>query len=108
MLLPRERVRWSEVDDDRASVTLTIDGVEESFVVTVDGEGRITELTMERWGTQGVERAQRIPYGFRVLAEREFGGVTIASSLEGGWWYGTDRYDPERASRFAVESAAFA
>lgn len=108
MLLPQTGVTWSAIDDDRAQVTQSIDGIEESMVVAVDVEGRITELTMERWGTQGVEQAQRIPYGFRILAEREFDGCTIASSLEGGWWYGTDRYDAERASRFTVELAAFA
>jgi hypothetical protein len=107
-LLPRPGVVWASVDEDRARVTQTIDGVDETFVVAVDGEGRMTELTMERWGDQGVDAPQRIPYGFRVLAEREFDGVTIASDLEGGWWYGTDRYDPDRASRFTVESAEFA
>jgi hypothetical protein len=55
-----------------------------------------------------VDRPQRVPYGFRVLAERTFGGFTIASQVKGGWWYGTDRYRSDQASMFTVTGAACA
>jgi hypothetical protein len=105
MLLPAAGARWVEVDEDRARVVLDIDGHSESMLLTVDGDGRITELHMERHGDVGVSGFQRIPYGFRVLEERTFGGYTLASRLEGGWWFGTDRFDPEHASRFTLEHA---
>jgi len=108
MLLPQDGVTWTPVGDDRARVEFSIDGHLESMVTTVDPEGRLLEIRMERWGSAGVERPQRIPYGFRVLAERAFGDYTIASELEGGWHYGTDAFRSETASRFTVLDAVFA
>lgn len=108
MLLPQDGVAWTGVDDDRARVEFTIDEHRESMVATVDPEGRLVEIRMERWGSAGVERPQRIPYGFRVVAEATFGGYTIAAELEGGWRYGTDGFRPEEASRFTVRDAVFA
>lgn len=107
MLAPRQGVWWTELDDERADVHLLIDGVEESLTLRVDSEGRLAELRMHRWGDVGVEQHQPVPYGFAVTAERRFDGYTIPSELEGGWWYGTERYDPERASRFTIESAEY-
>lgn len=102
VLRPQPGVAWEEVDDERATVAMTVDGVTESMTLRVDREGRLREMTMRRWGEVGVDVAQPLPYGFEVRAERTFGGITVPSDLAGGWWYGTDRYDPARASRFVV------
>lgn len=105
MLLPSAGARWSAVDEQRAQVHLEIDGERETVTLAVAPDGRVTELTMMRWGAVGVATPQRIPYGFQVSGETTFGGCTIASSVVGGWWYGTDRFRPETASRFRIESA---
>jgi hypothetical protein len=104
MLQPQPGVTWSAVDETSAVVSMTVDGVTESMTLVVGDDGRIEQMTMLRWGKVGVDNHQRIPYGFAVNAERSFGAVTIPSDLEGGWWFGTERYDPESASRFVVES----
>jgi hypothetical protein len=96
------------VDDDSATVHFDIDGVQESLTLRVAGDGRLEELSMRRWGDSGVSRHAALPYGFRVLEDREFGGATIPSRLDGGWWFGTERYRPEHASRFTIEQAHFA
>lgn len=108
MLVPRPGVRWTSVDDEQAEVHMTIDGVEQAVTLRADEQGRLLEVRMLRWGDVGVATHQPIPYGFRVLAERRFDGYTIPSELEGGWWFGTDRFDPERASRFVIDEARFA
>ncbi len=105
MLLPSAGAQWSAIDELRAQVHREIDGRRESVTLTVAPDGRVTDLTMMRWGTVGVDEPQRIPYGFHVIGETTFNGCTIASSVEGGWWYGTDRYEPESASRFRIERA---
>lgn len=108
MLQPRPGVRWSALDDDAAVVHLDIDGVEESLTLRVDADGRLAELRMQRWGNVGVSEHAALPYGFDVRASTTFSGCTIPSDLVGGWWYGTERYREDQASRFTVERAEFA
>lgn len=107
-LLPQAGAQWSAVDDQKATVHLSIDGYDESVTFAVDDDGALREVTMLRWGNVQVETYQRIPYGFEVLEERRFEGLTVASTLRGGWWYGTDRYQPGEASTFEVLRARYA
>lgn len=107
-LLPQAGARWTEVDDRRATVALVIDGEEESVTFEVDEDGALSEVTMMRWGDVQVHEHQRIPYGFSVLEQASFEGCRIASTLRGGWWYGTDRYRPDEASTFEVRRARYA
>ena len=60
---------------------------------------------MLRHGNVGVDSWQPIPYGVEVLADATFGGYTIPTRLRGGWWYGTERYDPAGASLLRVLDA---
>ena len=107
-LLPHAGARWTAVDDRRATVQLVIDGAEESVTFAVDEDGALTEVTMMRWGDVQVDEHQRIPYGFGVLEQNTFEGYRVASTLRGGWWFGTDRYRPEDASTFEVSRARYA
>lgn len=107
MLAPRPGVRWTAVDDERAQVHLTIDGTEESVTLQVDAHGRLMALRMRRWGNVGVPSHAALPYGFRVLGESVFDGYTIPTGLEGGWWFGTERYRAHEASRFSITAARF-
>ena len=100
-------VRWEDVDADRARFTLTVDGDRIPVTIHVDPGGVLGEVTLERWGTVGVPSARPIPYGFEVLDSATFGGVTIPARLRGGWWYGTDRFDPEAAAEFVIRAASF-
>ncbi len=106
-LLPGDGVRWQDVDEQHARVTLRIDGAEETLLLCVDSHGALLEVSMQRWGQAEDGRHARVPYGFRVRAEATFGGITIPSELHGGWWYGTERYDRSSASHFSVHDAAF-
>lgn len=106
-LLSRAGVRWTAVDENRARVTLTIDGEVIPLTLQIDETGRLREVTMARYGDVGVEAWQPIPYGFAVEDEQTFEGYTIPSALRGGWWYGTDRYDAEEASHFHIQEASF-
>jgi hypothetical protein len=106
-LLPGRGVAWEGISNDRARVTLTIDGEEIPLTLTVGEAGGLREVTMLRHGDVGVERWQPIPYGVEVEEEATFGGYTIPTRLWGGWWYGTERYDPAGASILGVLGASF-
>lgn len=106
-LLPGEDVEWEEVSEDQTRATLTIDGEPIPLTLTVGRDGSLREATMTRYGDVGVDSWCPIPYGVAAEAEATFNGYTIPTRLRGGWWYGTERYDPAKASVLAVVGATF-
>jgi hypothetical protein len=106
-LLPGEGLRWEGVDRLRARLHQSIDGEDLEVEILVDDAGALTELTMLRHGNAGRDDWGPTPYGFRIEREETFEGVAVPSLVRGGWWYGTDRYDPEQASVFEVLDARF-
>lgn len=106
-LLPGPNVAREAVDDDHACVTLTLDGEAVPLTLAVDADGHLRTLTMRRYGNVGVPDWQPLPYGFAIEREATFGGYTIPSRLRGGWWFGTDRYDPAAASTFEILDAHY-
>lgn len=106
-LLPGPDVTWEPVDDSHARVSINVDGEKIPITLTIDEAGRLKEVTMHRYGDVKVDTWQLIPYGFSVEEEKTFSGFTIPSRLRGGWWYGTDRYEPEGASSFQIRDAVY-
>lgn len=107
VLLPGPDVAWDAVDDRHARVTLRLDGEAVPLTLELDDDGRLRTLTMRRYGDVGVPDWRPIPYGFSVEREATFGGYTIPSRIRGGWWFGTDRYDPAAASTFEILDAHY-
>ena len=101
-------VTWEAVDADSARFTLEVDGEAVPVTVHVEPDGRLREVTLDRWGDVGVASSGLLPYGFAVEAEAAFEGITIPTRLRGGWWYGTDRFHAGEAAAFTVRSATFA
>jgi hypothetical protein len=106
-LLAGPGIRWEPIDDERALAVHEIDGEVLPVTIRVDGEGALVEITMERHGDVGGSGWSPTPYGFSVEQEGAFEGVRMPSILRGGWWYGTDGYDPEQASMFEILDARF-
>jgi len=105
-LLPGPNLRIEGVDGSRFRVVATLHGYTTPVTITVDPDGRPTEVTMDRWGNQTEDRGfQPIPYGGRIQGERTFSGYTVPGKIDIGWWYGTDRY--QEAVRFNLEWAAY-
>jgi hypothetical protein len=87
--------------------TVEIDGEEIEVQFELDAAGSPTAVTMSRYGDIGDDPWELLPYGFAVESEQTFGGYTIPSKLRGGWWFGSDRYDPSVASEFEVVAAEY-
>ena len=93
MFLPGPNTRIESVDDSRFTVTITLDGEETPITLTVDEDGRLQSMEMQRWGNVTADGSFRyIPYGGTVADEWLVDGYTIPSTLSAGWWYGTDDY----------------
>lgn len=105
--LVRPGVAWEAVDADRVRFTLLVDGEAVPVTLRVASDGALREVTLRRWGDAAGQPARSLPYGFRVEQEGTFDGVTIPTRLVGGWFYGSDRFDPASAATFTVYHAAF-
>lgn len=91
--LPGPHVRIAGIDASRFKVLVRLQGEVTPLTLTVDQDGRLRELVLERWGNLTTDGSYRsIPYGCTVEGERTVGGYTIPSNIAGGWWYGTERY----------------
>ena len=103
-LLPGPNVQIEGIDESRFKATVKLHGETTSLTLTVDPEGRLKEIVMNRWGNLTDDGSYRyIPYGATMAEEAAFGGYTIPSWISVGWWYGTDRY--EEAIRLELDWA---
>jgi hypothetical protein len=107
-LLPSDRVQWREVDDQTAEVVLEIDGDRIPVRLSVDAEGRVRSVALQRWGDQTPDKAfALIPFGGEVGDERRFGDYTIPTVVRVGWWYGTEKYHEGEFFRATITRAEF-
>jgi len=68
------------------------------------------ELTMHgriKLGRWRPFTARQVPFGVRVEAERRFGGITIPSVFQAGWWWGTERQHEGEFFRAEITGAVF-
>jgi hypothetical protein len=90
-LTPQMGATWAPLDADRATVTLPVRDGMFDVTITVDEEGRLRELVMQRWGDAGSGPFGLYPFGSAFDQHAHFDGVTIASAGRVGWWWGTER-----------------
>jgi hypothetical protein len=88
-------VEWSARDDTHAIAIVRAHGEETHLAFEVDGTGRVRSLHASRWSNAGGGEYREQDFGGVVLADRAFDGITIASELRVGWWFGTPRFEAE-------------
>jgi hypothetical protein len=99
---------WSSsTEPDNAVATWRIGDHDDDVRIGVDPTGRLREFGMQRWGNPDGGGYRRCPFGGIVEAQRTFAGVTIASRVRAGWWWGTDRQDDGEFFRAEITHAAF-
>ncbi|MDR0359304.1 MAG: hypothetical protein LBJ87_07565, partial [bacterium] len=92
---------------DTTIATCEAAGGTEQAQLRVDQDGRLLELSMERWGNPDGEPFGRYPFGMTTEAEATFSGVTLPSRFRAGWWWGTERQESGQFFRASVTGAAF-
>ena len=95
VFLPQRMARWENMDKLRAKVTLSIDDLSSTIVMTVGEDGRLREAVIPRYH-QGeerkIEKAEWRPFGITVEEEKTFEGYRIPTKIRAGWWHGSNRY----------------
>lgn len=94
-LLPGPGVTWEEVDGTTARVTIRQEGLAQSVDITVDPEGRPTQVSFQRWTNANPDRVHRLqPFGGYLSDFREVGGYHLPFHVEAGNMFGTEAYFP--------------
>ena len=94
-LLPSDRVRWEEVDEDTARATISYGSFTQDVDITVDEEGAPVTVRIDRWSNEnaaGEFREQ--PFGGNLSGHRRFGDYNLPTHVEGGNHFGTEHYFP--------------
>lgn len=106
-LTPAMGATWAAVDDAHATVSVPAGDHTIDVTVTVDSEGRLRAVQLQRWGTPDGAEPGVYPFGGDVDAETTFDGVTIPSQGRVGWWWGTDRQGDGVFFRYRITHADY-
>ncbi|PMB06822.1 hypothetical protein CEN45_07670 [Fischerella thermalis CCMEE 5198] len=92
-LLPQQGVIWQAIDERTVQANFVIDDEPVTLTLIVDADGKLLKLSLPRWGDTTEDGSwDYIPFGVEFQAEQQFGGFTIPSQMNAGWWFGTERY----------------
>jgi hypothetical protein len=94
-------------DPDTAVATWRIGDSAEDVEVRVGSTGRLVEVRVQRWGDPDGTGFGHHPFGAVVEAKRTSEGVTNASRVRAGWWWGTERQDDGEFFRAEITDAVF-
>ncbi|MCU1455853.1 MAG: hypothetical protein JWN46_3999 [Acidimicrobiales bacterium] len=93
-LLPGPTRVWHAETDNEIVVDLALAPERPSMHLTIDDDGAVQSVNLQRWGDAGGKAFGYLPFGGDVLAEQRFGDFFLPSRLRVGWWHGTERFSP--------------
>jgi hypothetical protein len=94
-VLPDTHVRWDQVGEDTARVTVNRHGLKQSVDIEADPAGRPVQVTFARWSDANEDRTFRLqPFGGYLSEFRSFGGYRLPTRVEAGNFFGTSDYFP--------------
>lgn len=102
-LLPRSGVRWTAQDERHISARYLLDDTPIDLRCALGKAGEITSLALDRWGDPNQDgRWDWYPFGGTFTSQRTFGGLSIPSTGQLGWHYGTDRWQTGEFFRYEI------
>jgi uncharacterized protein DUF6544 len=93
-LLPSPARIWHAESDNEITVDLALAPERPSLHVTIDNDGAVQSVHLQRWGDAGEKAFGYMPFGGDILAEKRFGDLVLPARLRVGWWHGTERFSP--------------
>jgi hypothetical protein len=93
-LLPGPTRIWRAQSDNEITVDLALAPERPALHLTIDNDGAVQSINLQRWGDTGGKTFGYIPFGGDVLAEERFGDFVLPARLRVGWWHGTERFSP--------------
>lgn len=92
-ILPREGVSWEEIDENMARVNITHGDLSQAVDITVNAEGKPTQVSFMRWSDANPEKIYRLqPFGGALSDFRFVKGFKLPFKVEAGNMFGTSEY----------------
>lgn len=92
-LLAQNGVTWKAISDNTIQASFNINDEPITLTLVIDTDGKLLKFSLLRWGDlTETGDWQYIPFGGEVQASKTFGGYTIPTKINAGWWFGTDKY----------------
>ena len=93
-LLPNPTRIWHAESDNEITVNLVLAPERPALHLTIDNDGAVQSVNLQRWGDVGEKTFGYIPFGGDILEEKRFGDFVLPARLRVGWWHGTERFSP--------------
>lgn len=101
-------VTWQLGDDENSAVAeWTVGGQTYRPRITVGPSGNIVAATMPRWAKPNGLAWGEYPCGGAMDEEEEFGGITIPTRMQVGYFFGTDRWAKGEFFRATITKATY-
>jgi hypothetical protein len=93
-LLPSPTRIWHAESDSEITGNLVLAPERPALHVTIDNDGAVQSVNLQRWGDAGQKAFGYIPFGGDILAEKRFGDLILPARLRVGWRHGTKEFSP--------------
>lgn len=94
-VLCEPQVTWTELDSTTVQANFTALGEPAHLTLTVDDRELLAQVKFKRWGNPAGEAYHYADFGGLVEESRTFEGYTIPTRLRLGWFFGSERFEPE-------------
>lgn len=88
-------VTWGSINSAHLHASFVAQGESAELDFAIDQTGRLKTAQLPRWGNPEGAEHHYVDFGAIVEAESSFGGYTIPTRLRVGWYFGSERFDPE-------------
>ena len=88
-------VSWTELNASQVQANFTALGEPAKLTLTVNAQGRLEQVKIDRWGNPEGEAFHYSDFGGIVEDSGTFGGYTIPTRLRVGWYFGSERFESE-------------
>jgi hypothetical protein len=94
-ILCGDDVSWTAHDSCHPDAHFKVRTDTQPLALTIDDKGGLKTLKLQRWGNPEGSEFHEANFGGVVEEEGMFGGYTIPTRVRIGWYFGTDRFEPD-------------
>ncbi|MDH3300356.1 MAG: hypothetical protein OES24_07605 [Acidimicrobiia bacterium] len=105
-LTPQAGASWKPIDDHSATVILPGPDGPVDVDLTIDSDGQLTEIDLERWNGSAKPPAYQ-PFGATIASSLAVDGIHIAGAGTVGWARNTPDQDDAVFFHFQINAARF-